>query len=600
MRVADMVMEMLRDAGVETVFMVPGGGAMHLNDAVGKTEGLNFVCNLHEQASAIAAESYAKVRGGLGACLVTTGPGSTNVLTGLVGAWQDSTPVVFIAGQVKRADSCVGRGVRTFGVQEVDMMPIVKTCTKYAASISDPSKTFEVMSTAIRMAREGRPGPVWVEVPVDVQAMVVEGPSSTFNPPMANLPNLRPEQSRILAEVVERVRTAERPVVLLGNGVRLAGCVDEAVQLADMWHAPVLLTWLAIDLIPDDHPLYMGRPGAVASRASNFVLQNSDLLISIGARLDQVITAFSHENFARAATKVVVDIDQSEVAKLRMDVKHPLVMDAAQFVHDITVISESVNFPSRDEWWSRCRDWKKKYPIVTDAHRRNSGQVSVYAFAEAVSAELSEGSTIVSGSSGSGIEIFLHALSVKRSQRVIHTTALGSMGFALPSIVGAYAANPTRPIVAVDGDGGFFFNIQELETIRRLNIPVKIFVLNNNCYSSIRNSQNYWFGDHLVGADPSSGMTLPSITDVSKSFGIAVARIESPRNLRSQIRRLLDSHDPTVVETVVVPDEPREPRVASVQRADGSFVSRPLEDLYPFLDREELKREMIVDLLNES
>lgn len=600
MRVADMIMTMVRDAGVETIFMVPGGGAMHLNDAVGRCDGLDYVCNLHEQASAIAAESYAKVRSGLGACLVTTGPGSTNALTGLVGAWQDSTPVVFIAGQVKRGDSCVGRGVRTFGVQEVDMLPIVKTCTKYAASISDPSETFEIMSMAIRMAQEGRPGPVWVEVPVDVQAMVVEDSSLTLNPPSLTLPRLTKVDTTQLAEVTELVRSAKRPVVLLGNGVRLAGCVDEAIQLAEKWSAPVLLTWLAIDLIPEDHPSYMGRPGAVASRASNFVLQNSDVLISIGARLDQVITAFSHENFARAAKKVVIDIDESEIAKLRMEIAHPLVMDAAEFVREVAAISEPLVFPKREDWWSRCRDWKKRYPVVTDDHRKGPGPISVYAFAEALSAELSEGSTIVSGSSGSGIEIFLHAMSVKRSQRVIHTTALGSMGFALPSVIGAYLADPTRPIVAVDGDGGFFFNIQELETIRRLNIPVKIFVLNNNCYSSIRNSQNYWFGDHRVGADPSSGMTLPSITDVSRSFGLAVARLEDPKNLRTQLRHLLDSSEPAVIETLVIPDEPREPRVASVQRQDGSFVSRPLEDLFPFLDREELKREMIIELLNES
>ena len=600
MRVADMIMTMVRDAGVETVFMVPGGGAMHLNDAVGRAEGLDFVCNLHEQASAIAAESYAKVRGGLGACLVTTGPGSTNALTGLVGAWQDSTPVIFIAGQVKRADSSHGRGVRSFGVQEVDMLPIVQTCTKYAATISDPSETLKVMESAIRIAREGRPGPVWVEVPVDVQAMIVNGQSSVAEEPKRTLRTFGPADQLDLQPIVDLLQKAERPVMLLGNGVRLAGCTDELVQLAHEWNVPVLLTWLAIDLIPEDHPLYMGRPGAVAARSANFVLQNSDLLISVGARLDQVITAFSHENFARGATKVVVDVDAAEIAKLRMAVAHPLTMDAAMFANELSKLSQGIDFPKRDEWWQRCRTWKEKYPIVTDHHRHGSEKTSVYAFAEALSSELPPGATIVSGSSGSGIEIFLHAMSVKERQRVIHTTALGSMGFALPSIIGAFAADPDRPIVAVDGDGGFFFNIQELETIRRLGIPVKIFVLNNNCYSSIRNSQTYWFGDNLVGADPSSGMTLPSITEVSKSFGIPAIQMDDPTSLRIEIRKILSSEGPMVIETMVIPDEPREPRVASIQREDGTFVSRPLEDLFPFLERDELEKEMIIALLEES
>jgi acetolactate synthase-1/2/3 large subunit len=600
MRVADLVITMLRDAGVETVFMVPGGGAMHLNDAVGKTPGINYVCNLHEQASAIAAESYAKVNGNLGACLVTTGPGSTNALTGLVGAWLDSTPVVFIAGQVKKSDSSVGRGVRSFGVQEVDILPMVKNCTKYAASISDPSEAFMVMTTAIRLAREGRPGPVWVEIPLDVQAMEVDLHTSpeTKIAPAVTLDNEIDEAT--ISEVISLVQNAQRPVVLIGNGVRLSGCIQQVLELVGRWNTPVLLTWLAIDLIPDSNNLYVGRPGAVASRGSNFVLQNCDLLISIGARLDQVITAFSHKNFARSAKKVVVDIDEAEIRKLDMEIAHPVVSDASVFVKAAMHKSLDIDFPSRASWWTRCRQWKNRFPVVTEHHRSGTKQISVYAFAEAIYEASSEGTTIVSGSSGSGIEIFLHALSIKPDQRVIHTTALGSMGFALPSIIGAYVANPNRPIIAVDGDGGFFFNIQELETIRRLGIPVKVFVLNNNCYSSIRNSQSYWFGKQHVGADPSSGMTLPSICEVARAFGLDAMKIEETKNLKSQIQAILSLEGPLVVDTVVIPDESREPRVASIQRPDGTFISRPLEDMYPFLDRDDLRSEMIIDLLEEE
>ena len=599
MRVADYIVQKIAESGVHTVFMVPGGGAMHLNDALGRCDRLRYICNLHEQASAVAAENYAKIVKGPGACLVTTGPGSTNALTGVVGAWQDSTPVVFVSGQVKRADSSRGLGVRCLGVQEVDIVGMVANCTKYAVTLNDPATVRYHVEKAFHLMRAGRPGPVWIDVPLDIQSSQIDPDSQQGYVPEKTAIGAASELSVKVAEMIRLLNRAERPVVLIGNGVRLAGAESEMFDMLERLGVPVLATWLAIDILHENHPLYIGRPGAVAPRGVNFALQNSDFLLSIGARLDLVITAFSHENFARGAKKVMVDIDPAEIGKMKTPIHLPIVADAGEFIRDVLAQQASIEAHSRTHWWERCREWKKKYPVVLLEHLEHKGRVSVYALAEAIGQELCGGEIVVSGSSGSGIEIFLHAFQVKPRQRVLHTTALGSMGFALPAVVGAGAASPGTTIVAVDGDGGFFFNIQELETIHRLNLPAKIFVLNNNGFSSIRNSQQYWFKDKLVAADETSGLTLPDIMRVSESFGLRVVRIESQDSLRMKVRDVLAMAGPVVCEVMVICDEARIPRVSSMQKDDGTFVSKPLEDLFPFLDREEFHANMIIPPLPE-
>ncbi len=599
MRVADYIMQKIVESGVHTVFMVPGGGAMHLNDALGRCSSLRYVCNLHEQASAVAAENYAKIVKGPGACLVTTGPGSTNALTGVVGAWQDSTPVFFVSGQVKRADSSRGLGVRCLGVQEVDIVGMVANCTKYACTLNDPATVRYHVEKAFHLMRAGRPGPVWIDVPLDVQATKIDPDSQPGYVPENPRAGAAGDLSAAVATMIEMLNQADRPIVLVGNGVRLAGAESAMFEMLERLNVPVLTTWLAIDILQEDHPLLIGRPGAVAPRGANFALQNADFLLTIGARLDLVITAFSHEHFARAAKKVMVDIDSAEIGKMKTPIHLPVVADASDFIDEVLAQQASVDAQPRTEWWGRCKAWKKQYPVVLAEHREQQGRVSVYALAEAIGRELSGGEIIVSGSSGSGIEIFLHALQVKPRQRVLHTTALGSMGFALPAVVGAGAASPGTPIIAVDGDGGFFFNIQELETIHRLNLPVKIFVLNNDGFSSIRNSQQYWFKDNLVAADATSGLTLPSIVRVAEAFGLGVARIESQDSLQEQLREVLAMPGPVVCEVMVIPDEARIPRVASLQKEDGTFVSKPLEDLFPFLDRNEFLANMIIPPLPE-
>ena len=408
MKLSDYVMETVASQGVKHVFMLPGGGAMHLNDSLGRTAGLEFVCNLHEQAAAIAAEAYAKVTGGLGVAQVTTGPGATNALTGVVGAWQDSTPCLFISGQVKRADMKGASGVRQMGVQEVDIVSIVSSVTKYAVTVTDPSSIRFHLEKALHLARAGRPGPVWIDIPLDVQAATIE-PSEL--PGFQREPTLPPPSfERDVARCIELLNEAERPVLLVGNGVRLARAESRLEEFVSLLSLPVLTTWLAIDLIADDHPLFAGRPGAVAPRGANFTLQNSDFLLVLGARLDLVLTAFSHERLARAARKVMVDVDAAEIAKMKTTIDVPVCADAGEFMTEVQRQSHAIRRVDRSAWIARTQSWKAQYPLISDEHRDPGKPISVYHFADVVSDVLEDGAIIVSGSSGAGIEIFLLAL----------------------------------------------------------------------------------------------------------------------------------------------------------------------------------------------
>lgn len=598
MKLSDYVIRFIEAQGVRHVFMVPGGGAMHLNDSLGQSKSITWVCNLHEQASAMAAETYAKATGNLGVGLFTTGPGGTNAITGLAGAWLDSTPCLFISGQVKRPDLKGRTGVRQMGVQEVDIVRAVKGMTKYAVLVTDPESIRFHLERAVHLARSGRPGPVWIDIPLDVQAATVdETRLRGFRAPRkARAPADLPEN---IAKILEMLGAAERPLILAGNGVRLSGAQEEFRALARALKVPVLLTWLAIDLFAHDEDNLVGKPGTVAPRGVNFALQNADFLLVIGARLDFTITGYAPERLARGAKKIMVDIDPAEIAKLRRYLDLGICCDAKTFINALAQSTVGSVQPERQAWHQRCAEWKRRYPVVLPEHRTADGPVSTYFLAECLSELLPEGAPIVSGSSGAGIEIFQHVLRLKRGQRLFHTTALGAMGYGLPAAIGACLGSGRRETVLVDGDGGFQLNIQELATIQRMQLPIKIFILNNDGYSSIRTSQLRWFG-RQTGADPSSGLTLPEIGPVAEAYGVHATRIADQRDLRANLERVLACAGPVVCDVVCRPDEARMPSLSSAQRPDGSLYSKPLEDLWPFLPREEFYENMIVKPLEET
>ena len=600
-KLSDWVFRFVAALGVKHVFEVTGGGAMHLNDSLGQCKEIEYVCTLHEQAAAMAAESYAKIANDIGVCLVTTGPGGTNALTGVAGAWLDSTPMLVISGQVKRADLKGSTGVRQMGVQEVDVVAMATPITKYAVTVLEPNDIRFHMEQAVHLARTGRPGPVWVDIPLDVQgAMIDENALRPFTPASLAQPDIIPH--RELAAAVSRTITllnaAERPVLFIGNGVRLASARTEMRTLVERLGIPVLTTWPAHDMVPDDHPLMIGRPGPVAPRGANFALQNSDFLLSLGARLDLVVTGYAPQNFARAAQKVMVDIDAAELRKMNGTIQLPVCADVKEFMLEMTRQLGDVRPRDRASWDARCHEWKTKYPVVRPEYRGLDTGVSTYVLAEAISNASAADDVIVSGSSGAGIEIFCLAATLKEGQRIFLTTALGAMGNGVPGVIGACLAHNRRRTIAVDGDGGLQLNIQELETIRRLDLPIKLFVLNNDGYASIRTSQSRYFG-RLAGADDSSGVTLPPLDGVAKAYGLPYARIDHDGGLAARVRELLDAPGPCVIEVRTPREEPRAPSLSSMRKPDGSMVSKPLEDLWPFLPRDEFLANMIVPPLPE-
>jgi acetolactate synthase-1/2/3 large subunit len=604
-KLSDYVLQFVADLGVKHVFLVTGGGAMHLNASLAQNTSLEAVCNSHEQASAMAAENYAKVKNDIGVAMVTTGPGGTNAITGLAGAWLDSTPMLFLSGQVKRPDRMFAAdgtplGMRQLGVQEVDIISIVRPLTKYAVTILDPSSIRYHLEKAVHLARFGRPGPVWIDIPLDVQAAPIEveslrGFDASELPPAFDASVL----PGMVKEAIQALNRAERPLIFLGNGVRLARAEDAFRKLFEHLRIPIVATWCAADIISSEDPLFVGRPGSLAARGANFALQNCDFLLSIGARLDFAITGYAPDKFARAAHKVMVDIDPAEIKKLGKWIDSGICADAGAFLDELLKQIGAVGTKPREAWKARCAEWKTRYPVVLPEHRKPEGLVSIFNLAEVISQETTVADLMISGSSGSGIEIYLFAFPTQTGQRIYHTAGLGSMGYGLPGSIGVCIGGGKRRTVCVDGDGGFQFNIQELATVARLGLPIKYFVLNNDGYASIRASQINFFGKALVGCDERTGLTVPDMCKVAESYGLTSARITSQQNLREQVRKVLDTPGPVVCDVHVIPDEVRGPRLSSVQKPDGSMVSRPLEDLWPFLDREEFRANMIIPMLEE-
>src|SRR5580698_5649745 len=531
MKLSDYVLKFVADLGITNVFLVTGGGAMHLNQSLGAESRITSICNSHEQASAICAEGYAKASNGLGVCMVTTGPGGTNAVTGVAGAWLDSTPTLFISGQVKRPDrmfdAVTGKplGMRQLGVQEIDICAIVRPITKYAETILEPADVRYHLEKAVYIAMNGRPGPVWIDIPLDVQASPIDETTlRSFDPNEFSHADFIHGTSNVpseVARVIDAFNACERPLLFAGNGIRLARAEAEFEELRKYLGVPTVATWCAADLVPSDDPTYVGRPGSVAARGSNFALQNSDFLLAIGVRLDFAITGYAPQNLAREAHKAAVDIDAAELGKLHPYLEQPICSDAKTFLTELLKHKDKLQPRNIDAWLARCADWKTRYPVVTDEHRKPEGLVSIFNLAEVLGEEVSNEDRLVVGNSGSAIEIYLLACPTLHSQRLYHTAGLGAMGYAIPMAIAVAIANRGREVIAVDGDGGFQFNIQELETIHRLQLPIKFFVLNNDGYASIRASQKAYFGEAKLGSDRSNGLTVPHLTQVGAAFGLS-------------------------------------------------------------------------------
>jgi acetolactate synthase I/II/III large subunit len=590
-KVSDYIIDFVVQKGVNHIFMLPGGGCMHLVDSVGRNKSIQFTGNLHEQAAVIAADGYAQYRNDLGVALVTTGPGGTNAITGVAGAWIDSTPLLILSGQVKRADLLQGKGLRQMGIQEVDIISLVSSITKYAVTILEPREIRYHLEKAFFMATSGRPGPVWLDIPLDVQgATIDETDLLGYNPESSNDGSLIDKE---IGQLIGLLNNAERPVVLVGIGVRLAKAEKECVEIIEKLDIPILATWRIMDLFPENHPCYFGRPGSIASRSANFVQQNADFILVLGARLDLPQVGHSYGHFAPSARKVVIDIDAAEINKLDMHVDVAIKSNAKTFLTYLSKRLGEVVRKDRLDWFRRCREWKNRYPIIQPEYHMVGNAINPYAFIDALSNLLTENDLIVPGSSGSCAEVTRQAFRIKKGQRMINSPGLGSMGYGLPQSIGVCIAGEKRRTICIVGDGGLQHNIQELEVIHRLDLPIKLFVLNNNGYGAIRNTHTRLFEGRLVCCDPTCGLTLPDTCKVASTYGIKTARIYRQQELVSQIEAILNDTGPVVCEIMIDPDAQTAPRLSSAAKPDGSMESRPLEDLWPFLDKKELKSNLI-------
>jgi acetolactate synthase I/II/III large subunit len=578
--------------------MLTGGGCMHLVDSVGRQEGLEYVCCLHEQACAFAAQAHAEFTSTAGAVLVTTGPGGTNAATGLAAAWLDSTPCVFLSGQVKRADLLTGRGVRSMGPQELDVVSVVTPLTKYAKTIINPESIRYELEKAWHLANSGRRGPVWLDIPLDVQSATIDDNNLKGFTPEAEFVD-RSRLSEGVAKAVALLRTAERPVLFIGNGARLAFVDGLVERLVETLKIPTLLTWKSMDMLAEEHPYFAGRPGSVATRGSNFTQQNSDCIVVIGARLDMPQVAFSHRNFARGARKIVVDIDAHELAKFDMPVDVAVNSDAREFIAELLRQLEGVTLPDIGAWMDRTKRWKQKYPAILPEYWQETEYVNTYVLVDVLSDLCEREDVLAPGSSGACSDIFLQCFRLKKGQRVVNSPTLGAMGTGLPGTIGSCLGSGGRRTVCVNGDGGFQLNIQELETVRRLKLPIKYFILCNGNYASIIASQKTHFQGRLVGSDPSSHLTLPDIRKVAEAYGIASWEIRNHEGIREKVREVLNSPGPMVCAVNVSADQVTAPRATSMIRPDGQIVSLPMEDMAPRLPRVQFRAEMIIPPLED-
>lgn len=586
MKLSDYVTKRLEDH-VNHVFLVSGGGCIHLVDSLSRSK-IKLIPNLHEQASSICAESYSQYTNNIGVALVTTGPGATNAVTGVASAWLDSIPLLLLTGQVQNKDRVGNKKVRQLGFQEIDTISIYKSITKYAVTVSDPKMIKYHLDKALWLAKNERPGPVLIDIPLDVQAAEIDETSLvSFTPEIVE----NPIPTDKLDEIVKLLESAKRPIVLVGNGVRLSGGMEEFKTFIDKTKMPVLTTWKALDFIEEDHPQYVGRPGGVGQRGANFNQQNSDFILVIGARLDHGQLAYQPQYFAREAIRCIVDIDENEINKLGIHIHYPINMDAKVFLHEL---NNRISDKEPSEWLNFCRNMYKKYPVILEEYLLpNIQRINNYAFINHLSDLLPEESIVVPGSSGACSEVTMQAFRIKKGTRVYNSEGLGSMGFGIPSAIAAAIAS-NKQIVCIDGDGGFFMNIQELELVHRYHLPIKFFVLNNNGYGSIRTTQNTHFRGNLVVSDPSSGLSLPSIEANAYAYRIPFVRIENQVNLKDQIKTVLDFSGPIICELMVDENHKTLPKASVYKKSDGSFATRPMEDLFPFLEREEFYSNLII------
>ena len=607
-KVSDYIADRLAQEGICQVFTVTGGGAMHLNDSLGHHPGLSCLYQHHEQAAAMAAEAYARVDNRMAAVCVTSGPGATNAITGALCAWMDSIPMIVLSGQV-RYDTTVrhsGLKIRTMGVQEYDITPSVEPMTKYAVMVTDPLTIRYHLERAIYLAKTGRPGPCWLDLPLNIQGAIIETDDLRAYDPKEDEKELpAPVTEEMVKKILEKLKQAVRPVIFAGHGIRLAGAYDSFQRLVELLGIPVVTGMSSIDLMESAHPLYVGRNGGTGNRPGNFAVQTCDVLFSIGSRQSFLQTGFAYEKWAAHAYTILNDIDGEELKKETLHVDLPVVADAKELIEKCIHMLEEAGCSRAHPWFAdekesswreKCRHWREKYPVVTEEKYKEPepGRTNIYAFYDSLSKVLPEGEQILV-SVGTSRVAGSQAIYLKKGQRFYTNAVTASMGYGLPAAIGVCVGSGKKEVICVNGEGCMQMNLQELQTIRHHNLPIRIFVINNEGYHSIRQTQTAYFGGHLVGVGEESGdLSFPDLSRLAPAYGFAYKECRNSATLEEDLRAVMEVPAPVICQVFVSKLQKTEPKLASRQLPDGIMVSASLEDMYPFLSREEMEEEGVL------
>lgn len=582
--VADYIVSFLEHIGSKKIFLLPGGGNMYLVDAVAKNKKIEAIPMHHEQSTGIAAEAYSRISGKLGVALVTTGPGATNVITGVVGAWIESSPMIVISGQVKTKDMIGSKKLRQSGVQEVNILPMIKNITKYSITLKNEKNLETILYKAYNEAISGRPGPVWIDVPLNIQAKKISKPN--FKKKKNNI-----TKKKLNIKFLEKILlNSKKPVILIGHGVRIAKAEKFVEKLSKKFSIPILFTWNSMDILPFKNKNNFGKPGGVALRYPNFIIQNSDLLISIGSSLDNIITAYNPNEFAKSAKKIMVNIDEHVLKYNKIKCEKKINIDCKLFLNEF--LNFKVRNKSWPEWLKFCKKLKEQFKLENEKKFNNKGKIKHYELVKALSKHIPENLLIATGSSGLSIEQFYTFFENKKNQRIFLTSGLGSMGFGLPAAIGSHFANNKKKLCLIEGDGSFQLNLQELAVIAKFKIPIVIIIFNNQGYASIRNTQKNYFNERYCGTGPEAKLGFPNYDKVSQAYQIKYIKIKKREELNKLNKIFRNINRPIIVDVVLKENETLSPKVSSIVSENGKIQSLPLEDMSPLIPLNELKKIM--------
>lgn len=595
MKLSDYLVQYLVDHKVKDVFIVMGGAASHIVDSLGKNTKIRYICMQHEQAAAMAADAQARLTGHPSAAVATSGPGATNLITGTCTSWFDSIPCIFLTGQVSLKETKGTSKIRQLGFQETDIVEIIKSVTKYAVMVKDPSLIKYHLDKAFYLAKNGRPGPAWLDLPLNVQHSEINPDSLRgFDPKLEKQGSQKLRQQ--VKKTLELIAKASRPIILAGHGIRIANAIPEFEKLINVLGWPVVSTWSGIDILPHNHPLYIGQTGVYGARSANFAIQNSDLLLSIGSRLDTRQTGNQPQTFARAATKIAIDIDKAELTKEWVKINLPIEADAKVFLAQIAKQLPSIQKPPISKWQQKIKDWQNKFPVILPEFYKQKDSTNPYIFIRALSKELNNDDIILVDSGATTVWTF-QAFQVKKGQRLINPLGNFPMGYAIPAGIGAWFATGKKRVICIVGDGAMQMNIQELQTVSNHKIPLKIFVINNHSYGIVKQFQDLYFDSRYEGTSYKGGYSCPDFLKIAKAYGLTTYSIKSHSNISQKIASVLNSKRASLCEILIDENQKIIPKLAAVKTARG-YVSKPIEDQWPHLDRTEFLRNMIIDTIS--